>query len=438
MRYSVLAGGIAAFLMIAGPVSVSPAVASPVDICYDGTSPDAKIAGCTEAIRVMTRKAPRSPSDKSTVASMYFLRGYQFNSKGDYDRALADFSEAIRLDPSRGGADDVGGIYNNRANVYISKGDYDRAIADCNDSVRINPRYALAYNTRGNAYAKKGDYERAIADYNEAIRLGPSKGGSDRIGGAYENRGKVYLKKGDPDRAVNDLTEATRLNPQYVAAWYDRGVANYARGDYDAAIADYSEAIRLDPSKGGSDVIGGSYYNRAYSRLVGGDNNRAIADYNEAIRLNPRNKDAYVARGLANLYGGALPSALADMDQATALDPKDAEAALWLDIIGQRSGIQSRLSQATSTIDMTVWPAPVIRLFLGQLTPSAVLAAAGSAGGTKGQLCAANFFNGQWALRHGDRDEALRLFRLASASCPNNLDDWFAANGELRALGAAP
>jgi hypothetical protein len=59
------------------------------------------------------------------------------------------------------------------------------------------------------------------------------------------------------------------------------------------------------------------------------------------------------------------------------------------------------LSQAISQIDMTAWPAPVIRLFLGQMTPTAVLAAAADpdAGKKKGQVCEANFYSGELARR---------------------------------------
>jgi hypothetical protein len=45
-------------------------------------------------------------------------------------------------------------------------------------------------------------------------------------------------------------------------------------------------------------------------------------------------------------------------------------------IVGQHSNLPSRLSEAISNIDMTASPAPAIRLFLGQTTPAAVLAAA--------------------------------------------------------------
>ena len=59
------------------------------------------------------------------------------------------------------------------ATLYGDKGDYDRAIADYDEAIRLDPRYAVAYYNRGVAYCDKGDYDRAIADYNEAIRLDP-------------------------------------------------------------------------------------------------------------------------------------------------------------------------------------------------------------------------------------------------------------------------
>jgi lipoprotein NlpI len=140
-----------------------------------------------------------------------------------------------------------------------------------------------------------------------------------------------------------------------------------------------------------------------------------------------------------NLYAGDLPRALADLSQANALDPKDAYNALWLDIIGQRNNVPSRLSQALATIDMTAWPAPVIRLFLGEITAVALLDAADNpdAKKKKSQVCEANFYSGQLALRTGAKGEAARLFRLAARDCPKTDVERGAANAELKALGAA-
>ena len=49
---------------------------------------------------------------------------------------------------------------NNRGFAYQSKGDYDRAIADLNEAIRLDPKLALAYNRRGLAYHHMGDYDR--------------------------------------------------------------------------------------------------------------------------------------------------------------------------------------------------------------------------------------------------------------------------------------
>jgi lipoprotein NlpI len=63
-----------------------------------------------------------------------------------------------------------------------------------------------------------------------------------------------------------------------------------------------------------------------------------------------------------------LPRALADLTQANSLDPTDAYLALLLDIVAQRSKLQSRLKQLSAKVNMTTWPAPVIRLYLVQLS----------------------------------------------------------------------
>ena len=97
----------------------------------------------------------------------------------------------------------------------------------------------------------------------------------------------------------------------------------------------------------------------------------------------------------------------------------------------------SRFAQASMQIDMTEWPAPIIRLYLGQMTPEAVLAAADDpdVNTKKRQVCDANFFIGELALQRGAKDEAVRLFRLAAAGCEKTGG---VANIELKALDAQP
>jgi lipoprotein NlpI len=86
---------------------------------------------------------------------------------------------------------------------------------------------------------------------------------------------------------------------------------------------------------------------------------------------------------------------------------------------------------------MMKWPAPVIRLFLGQTTPAEVLAAADSpdAKTRMGQVCEANFYSAELALQQGAKEESARLFRLAAAACPREFVERPAASAELNALG---
>src|ERR1700687_2230729 len=63
--------------------------------------------------------------------------------------------------------------FQNRGTAYLGKGDNDRAIEDYDQAIRLDPNYANAFNSRGVAYQNKGDNARAIQDYDQAIRLDP-------------------------------------------------------------------------------------------------------------------------------------------------------------------------------------------------------------------------------------------------------------------------
>jgi lipoprotein NlpI len=77
---------------------------------------------------------------------------------------------------------------------------------------------------------------------------------------------------------------------------------------------------------------------------------------------------------------------------------------------------------------------------MNQMTSADVLAAADNPDASKksGQVCEANFYNGELYLAKGAKDEAIRLLRLAASDCPHGFNEWGDANAELKILGAAP
>jgi len=183
-----------------------------------------------------------------------------------------------------------------------------------------------------------------------------------------------------------------------------------------------------------------AYQNRGWSYRGKSEFDRALADYDRALQLDPKNARLIFARGFTHYLAGSLAKALADVSQANALDPAEPYAALWLGILGQRSRLPNQMAKTTANVDMAAWPAPVIKLYLGELTTEAALAAAEHAESStrRGQLCEVNFYAGDIALRGGAKPEATRLFTLAARDCPKTWIELEAANAELKALAAAP
>ena len=61
--------------------------------------------------------------------------------------------------------------YYNRGNTHATLDEYDRAIADYTQAITIEPKLVQAYNKRGLVYHEVGRYEEALADYTQAIRI---------------------------------------------------------------------------------------------------------------------------------------------------------------------------------------------------------------------------------------------------------------------------
>jgi lipoprotein NlpI len=309
-----------------------------------------------------------------------------------------------------------------RCGWWWFKKDPDRALADCNEALRADSNNAAAYLNRGNAYLNKSDFERAFADFNEAIRLDPKNAW------AFVERGNLYKSKGDLDHTLADMNEAIRLDPSYALAMFFRGDLYRGMGDFTRAMADINEAIRLDPN------YAPAYFTRGRLSYLLGNNPAALDDFTRSIRLDAGDPAAYFNRGVSYyVIGGRTPDAVADFKKAAELDPKDAYAALWRDLAERRNNAPSHLAEAVKQLDMSVWPAPVIRHFLGEQNAEQVFGAAFDPDPkTKlAQTCEANFYSGELALLKKNRKEAHRLLKLAADDCPQSFIESTAAIAEL-------
>jgi tetratricopeptide (TPR) repeat protein len=349
---------------------------------------------------------------------------------GEYDAAIDGYTQLIAINQKNGWA------YQGRADAYFAKAAYEKAIADYSQAIPLNPSDTLVKARRAHAYFAEKDYDRAIEDWSELIKI-PNQFWQPRH---LDERGRAWMKKGDYEHAIADFNEAIQLDPEFEAPYIDRGDIWFNKGDYDRAIADYDEAIRISSKSKPTDNTR-MYVARGFAWFCKGELQRAIVDYSKAIDLNPRSSGYYRLRAVSRFYSGLLVDALADLNEASKIDPTEPYTPLWLHVVQSRQNHGGDgLPQSIAQIDMTKWPSPIINLFLNQVKPADVLAAAEAKDSiiAKGQVCEANFFSGEFSLELGGREEATRLFRLAAEDCPKNFLEWAAANAELKTLVKKP
>ena len=104
--------------------------------------------------------------------------------------------------------------------------DYDKAIADFEQAIELNPRYVEAYAVRGNAYDNNGEFDKAISSYGEALALDLE---DDQHALLLFDRGQAYARHGDKDLAIADLEQALELGLPPVVAEQAQAMLNSLR-----------------------------------------------------------------------------------------------------------------------------------------------------------------------------------------------------------------
>src|SRR6267143_786934 len=139
------------------------------------------------------------------------------------DQRIDGCSAVIRTARDKG--DKLAEAFNNRGVGYRLKGDYDRAIADYNQAIKLKADFAAAFDNRCWARAVVGILKQALADCNEALRLMPNNAAT------LDSRGFVFLKMSHFDAAVSDYDAILRINPKLAFALYGRGLARLKNED---------------------------------------------------------------------------------------------------------------------------------------------------------------------------------------------------------------
>ena len=203
---------------------------------------EGKLVWISKTDMVLLKDAPahytKMLDEDPNNATWFAYRGWANHRLKQSDKALKDYSEAIRLKPR------VSAWYNNRGLIYADQKKYDEAIQDYTAAIDLNDENALSYRNRAMAYTRKKQYDKAVADYAKGVELAPDV--------AYAQNGYAWVlctcpddKQRDGKKAVLHAKKACELTEFKNGGYLDTLAAAYAEnGEWDKAVEWQEKALK--------------------------------------------------------------------------------------------------------------------------------------------------------------------------------------------------
>lgn len=194
-------------------------------------------------------------------------RGVARKQSGDRAGALADFNQAIALNPMDPKP------WLNRADLHFDAAEFGAAMPDYNKALEVDPKNAHAYANRGASYGAQNKFDLALADLNRAIELDPT------LADAFGNRALLYHHTKRFAEELADIDRYLRLRPDDAEMMNMRALALIDLNRLPEAEAQFDRAIRISPS------TGAFYFNRSQLYQRTGRKTRALDDAERAQSL---------------------------------------------------------------------------------------------------------------------------------------------------------
>lgn len=226
-----------------------------------------------------------------------------------WENGLVLFSDVIEKNPNLPFA------YNNRGYAYQKYyNDMDKALADYSTAIRIDSTYYRSLSNRGVVYFNLGNPENAIRDFTRSLRYHPQN--EDALLG----RANSLSSLGRYANAIPDYDQYLELQPGNAQAWLWRGVAHYNTAAHQEALKNILQSRKLDPQ---SDEAA---YWEALTQKELQQRDAALQAAKEALRINPQRYDAALLAGLVHYEAGAFKDALESFELSTRIQPQYAPA----------------------------------------------------------------------------------------------------------------
>lgn len=259
-----------------------PALADTASDCLQDEDSRLKLGACSDFIA-------NQPADAAQLSRAYAERGRANVALASLDAALADYNQAVRLDPESGWALYLRGYLNRQRGKFA---DSVRDFAAAQVIARKGSRAKSAETTK--------QFVAELGDEIALSQLGECRGGSDKS--SMLAACNDYLAGGSGDKSSRAV------------AFFNRGFLKLDKDDDAGALADYDASLKLDPSS--VDVL----FYRGLLLTYLDHNGEALADFEKCLSIveswpaaqNEQERD-YVGRLVADLRGRANQARAADV-----------------------------------------------------------------------------------------------------------------------------
>jgi tetratricopeptide (TPR) repeat protein len=276
------------------------------------------LAGAGGAVLADDTAAPSTSAQsllgqsKIPEANEAIKKGDALDEKGKHKEAVAQYREAIRLDPDCSKA-------HQRLGGCLAKffDDYDTAILEEQTAIKLEPKYYLPHVVLGEVYGNQQKNEEAIKEFHLAIALNPTSYNTlkgigiicEQLSASADNPNE-YL-----DEGIKASQKASEIKPDKADAYINLGVLLGLKGSYQDAIKAENQAIQLSPN----DVR--CYINLGNIYADSGDLDNSIKSFEDAIRVSKNHPNAHSGLGRMLLKKGNVKDAIAEQRKALKIAP---------------------------------------------------------------------------------------------------------------------
>ncbi|MBS0471126.1 MAG: tetratricopeptide repeat protein [Proteobacteria bacterium] len=281
-------------------LSLDPTLAAPRRNRVHLTMLGGDYAAAIADLDILIVAAPKDPA-------LYRLRAFSREMRGELDKAVADYSTALDIEP-----DATTRLYRGRAYSRLQR--FDDALADFAAAVALKPDSVEAHIALAGAYDYRRDFAGALDQIGKAIALSPRDGRLLLMRAGIEREdGNDAAMQTDAKAGIDLLSADIARDPKAASGYYSRAQGYEILKRFGDAIADLGTALTLEPGNLAALKMRARLYGRNRQPDL------ALRDLASAIALAPGDSSLHVLRGDTLLANRDFTGAIAELDRAVAL-----------------------------------------------------------------------------------------------------------------------